>query len=65
MLKLVDGNIVMCWESQWLKQVRFLTLWKGGLTDILGGLLLVIISSHRLEDVYTVDIAILTILYVH
>ncbi len=27
--------------------------------------LLVIISSHRLDDVYTVDIAILTILYVH
>ncbi len=26
---------------------------------------LVIISSHSLEDVYTVDIAILNILYVH
>ncbi len=40
-------------------------LWKGGLADILGGLLFVIVSSHSLEDVYTVDIAILTILYVH
>ncbi len=29
------------------------------------GIFLVIISSYSLEDVYTVDIAILTLLYVH
>ncbi len=40
-------------------------LWKGGLSDIMGALFFVSVSSHSLEDVYTVDIAILTILYVH
>ncbi len=39
-------------------------LWKGGLSDTMGALFF-IVSSHSLADVYTVDIAILTILYVH
>ncbi len=41
-----------------MQQARFLTAMEGWAGRY-------IISSHSLEEVYTVDIAILTILYVH